>query len=451
MADRRYRALLVTNWEFPDDPTGLPPLRGPQVDAGIMRAALTDERTGLHTVADVEVVANAGKQEVLLRLEDFFRDAGRDDQLLLYYSGHGQLDLAGRLFLCARDSKVDRLLATAVAARDISDLMDESRARAKVVVLDCCHSGGFKGGADLPEGLAGRGRFVLSSSLPGQRTKDAEDDTAGSPFTRFVVEVLSSGAPDDDHDGYVSVDDLYHHVTKRMSDAGLSTPQRRFDDAVASVAVARTPSQAPTPTVTPPIEPAPATLADFLKADGFERRGRPELAAPLYRRVAGAGLGDWSTLAAFRQAKIATDPDQAASAYRQVIAGQHPEWSAEAAYRLGKALAEASDYEGSEQAFLTAVELDHLTWSPAAAVELADWIAVRTEPADTLVEAKPLLDHALGARSDETAARAAHYLGHLYAQTNDNMAARAAFRRAVLLSVPVWSAQAASALDRLRT
>ncbi|HEY3750631.1 MAG TPA: caspase family protein, partial [Pseudonocardiaceae bacterium] len=276
MADRRYRALLVTNWEFPDDPTGLPPLRGPQVDAGIMRAALTDERTGLHTAADVEVVANAGKQEVLLRLEDFFRDAGRDDQLLLYYSGHGQLDLAGRLFLCARDSKVDRLLATAVAARDISDLMDESRARAKVVVLDCCHSGGFKGGADLPEGLAGRGRFVLSSSLPGQRTKDAEDDTAGSPFTRFVVEVLSSGAPDDDHDGYVSVDDLYHHVTKRMSDAGLSTPQRRFDDAVASVAVARTPSQAPTPTVTPPIEPAPATLADFLKADGFERRGRPE-------------------------------------------------------------------------------------------------------------------------------------------------------------------------------
>jgi hypothetical protein len=427
MAERRYRALLVTNAEFPDDPHGLPPLRGPRTDAEVLRVALTDPRTGLHHADDVMVVADAAKQEVMLALEDFFRDAARDDQLLLYYSGHGQLDLAGRLYLCARDSKADRLMATAIPTRDISDMMDESRARAKVVVLDCCHSGGFKSGADLPQGLAGKGRFVVTSALTSQLTKDADADDAASPFTRFVAEVLATGAPDDDHDGYVSVDDLYQHVTARMRAAGLSTPQRRFDEAVASVAVAKTPTTVRLPE--PPARPINRDeLRDkFVRANSLEH-DQPWLAIPLYREVAEATVDDWSTLAALRLANLiaADDLDTAQHFYRQVMAADHPEWSPEATYRL-------AHLSTDPDICRLAAASHHPTWAPLAALDMAERIAGLNSPVDTLRKAHSHLENACCATDHAVASKAYLLLCQLHEKVGNRGAARACRLRAELL------------------
>ena len=66
--------------------------------------------------------------EVLREVEDFLRSASRQDTLLLYYSGHGVLDQSNEFFLCARDSRTDRLRSTAVKASDIRQMIDESAA-----------------------------------------------------------------------------------------------------------------------------------------------------------------------------------------------------------------------------------------------------------------------------------------------------------------------------------
>ena len=39
------------------------------------------------------------KQEITTSMERFFSGAGRDDRLLLYYSGHGLLDVNNRLYI----------------------------------------------------------------------------------------------------------------------------------------------------------------------------------------------------------------------------------------------------------------------------------------------------------------------------------------------------------------
>ncbi|GLW95212.1 caspase family protein [Actinokineospora globicatena] len=244
MAERTYRALVVANWSFPDDPDGLAPLLGPERDAELMRSALTAPGVGLHRPEHVRVLANADQRGVMLALDEFFDGAARDDQLLLYYSGHGKLDAHGNLHLAARDTRANRVMSTGVSARAVVEMMAASRARAKVVLLDCCHSGGFKSAPDLPRHLAGRGVFVLASSLSVQLTKDAERAGEPSPFTRYAAECLTTGHPATG--GYVTVDDLYRHISDRMADADLSTPQRRFDDAVDTIALARTRASAPT-------------------------------------------------------------------------------------------------------------------------------------------------------------------------------------------------------------
>src|SRR5437879_7188726 len=73
----------------------------------------------------------------------FFSNRTPDDLLLLYYSGHGILGRGNRLFLATTGSNLDAPRERSIAAQEIRDFIDESRAQRQVIVLDCCHSGAF--------------------------------------------------------------------------------------------------------------------------------------------------------------------------------------------------------------------------------------------------------------------------------------------------------------------
>jgi uncharacterized caspase-like protein len=163
----------------------------------VLRDALCDRDAGLFAADNVRLVTERTMAEVLREAEDLLRSATRQDTVLLYYSGHGVLDQSGELFLCTHDSRTERLRSTAVKASDLRAMMDESAAAATVVVLDCCHSGRFKGG-ELRTALAGRGRFVVTSSRSGELAHDARLRNHASLFTHHLAEAIRHGAPDGD-------------------------------------------------------------------------------------------------------------------------------------------------------------------------------------------------------------------------------------------------------------
>ncbi|APU16603.1 caspase family protein [Actinoalloteichus fjordicus] len=168
-ADRRYRALLIGNGDFPNDPHGLPALHGPAADVALLRRALVDGDGALFAREDVLVLPDRRVQRLRESLDGFFASAERDDVLLLYYSGHGRLDLDNRLHLCAKDTRTASLRATALRAEDVNEMISSSPARSTIVVLDCCHSGAFKG-ADVLRGmepLAGPGGVGGSAGSGG--------------------------------------------------------------------------------------------------------------------------------------------------------------------------------------------------------------------------------------------------------------------------------------------
>ena len=135
MAKTRYRALLIGNARFERDPHNLPALKGPPEDLKILERALTAAETGLHDAADVRTLLDATKPELSEAIDDFFQTAGADDQLLLYYSGHGRQDAYNNLYLCARDTRTDRLNSSAVADSEISQMIRNSRAARTVIGL----------------------------------------------------------------------------------------------------------------------------------------------------------------------------------------------------------------------------------------------------------------------------------------------------------------------------
>ena len=140
--------------------------------AGI-RDRLTFSKTGLFDAAHVTVLTDAPHFEVLQTIERTVRQASKSDLLLLYYSGHGQCDEAGRLHLAALNTRLDTLGSTSVPIDQVKNYIDLARTNRIVLILDCCYSGAvggafMKGGVDeeLQQVSRGQGIYILRHRAP---------------------------------------------------------------------------------------------------------------------------------------------------------------------------------------------------------------------------------------------------------------------------------------------
>ena len=227
MGHPSYRALLIGNSRFPDDRQNLQPLEGPVNDVALLRDALADPQVGLFDPQRVRILPERTSQEILMEVEQFFESVTRAEHLLFYYSGHGLLSVQNKLFLCARDTRTDRLQSTAVSSDVINAVIDASGATTTIIILDCCHSGAFKGGS-LPDTLKGSGRFLLTSCRTGELANDANEINHASVFTHHLIEGLRGGARDHNGNGYIDLNEIYDYVHGRLSALGKQIPQRRF-------------------------------------------------------------------------------------------------------------------------------------------------------------------------------------------------------------------------------
>ncbi|MDR7275996.1 caspase family protein [Catenuloplanes atrovinosus] len=241
---------MIGNSTYPADEHNLQPLKGPVRDIAALHRALADPRTGMFADLDVTLLPEATSGRAIRALGRFFGAATRDDVLLFFFSGHGRLDRDGRLHLCMQDTDSTDLLATAVSSARINEFADASRARNIVIILDCCHAGAFRGG-DVPDAVAGPGRYVLTSCRGTQLADDATVDNGTSVFTQHLVDGLLTAAPDHDGDGYVGFSDLYTYVDRRMRASAKQIPQRRVDGD-GDVRLARRPEGAAPPAPPPP-------------------------------------------------------------------------------------------------------------------------------------------------------------------------------------------------------
>jgi hypothetical protein len=227
MARNSYHALLITNSAFEEDPFNLPDLVGPRSDLGLMYDALCNERTGIFQRSNIKSVMDWPRAEIQSAIEELFAIAGMNDTALLYYSGHGKTDWHGQLFLCASDTLAENLEDTAVGAKWVSEVIENSAASSVLVILDCCHSGAFKG-TSLTGDIGGQGRYVLASNSASTVAPDGHISEGGSPFTRVFAEALLDGADDSDDDGFVTVEDVYEFLHRRAKNTPNLKPKRDF-------------------------------------------------------------------------------------------------------------------------------------------------------------------------------------------------------------------------------
>ncbi len=281
-------ALIIASAQYSDP--ALHSLCAPISDAKSLGGVLSNP-----TIGDFQVkeLVDRPHDEVAFAIDEFFDNRRPDDLLLLYFSGHGIKDVDGRLYFATADTRSTRLLSTAVAASLVNDIMQRSRSRSQLLILDCCYSGAFARGmvakSDNSVGtldqFPGTGRIVLTASDATQYSLEpasaaGECTPSLSIFTESLIDGLQTGAADINRDGHITLDELYEYTLARVLErTPAQKPMKWVLGATGEIIIARNPLP-----ITEPVELRP-TLIGYIDNSSYPavRRGAVEELGRLLR------------------------------------------------------------------------------------------------------------------------------------------------------------------------
>jgi hypothetical protein len=129
----RYFAVVIGNNTYRD--AGYAPLKSAASDATAVSSVL-QSRYGYQTT----VLLNASRLEILSALNDAREKLGANDNLLIYYAGHGEMDGAGKGYWVPSDGVAGNS-KTWISNAQISDMLNTMPAKHVLTVVDSCYSG----------------------------------------------------------------------------------------------------------------------------------------------------------------------------------------------------------------------------------------------------------------------------------------------------------------------
>jgi ATP-dependent Clp endopeptidase proteolytic subunit ClpP len=240
---RRSRAVLIGTSVYQDE--SLPDVPSVANNLADLAAVLADPGTGVFAPECCTVVENSTDVRAVARLLTDVASAA-EDVLFIYYAGHGILGARRHeLYLGLPETDVDGLHYSALSMDWMRDVLLNSRAATKVLVLDCCFSG-----RGLDDVLADEESVVLSQvGVSGTYTLTSGPDNkpslapVGADHTAFSGELLAllrDGVPG----GPAELDLLlvYRQLLSRMAEQGWPTPRQRGTDNVHDLALGRNPA-----------------------------------------------------------------------------------------------------------------------------------------------------------------------------------------------------------------
>jgi|GEM_PF-2139162 len=175
------------------------------------------------------------KDSILNGLSSWLSKAAPEDTMLIYFSGHGFQDKAGKMYLAPIDCDPQDPSATGIPIELVREKIAGCKAGLRVLVLDACHAGSEKGDSESRE-LTTKDLQAVFENLEGVVTlascKANEksliwEDKQQSLFSYWFNQGLK-GHADQDTNGAVDIDELYKFVERRVrrtADARFRRPQ----------------------------------------------------------------------------------------------------------------------------------------------------------------------------------------------------------------------------------
>jgi Caspase domain len=205
------RVILLGASEFLDEK--LPSL--PSVKNNIFELKRLIEDSGvigipsqnICTLLDQEHASVVATQVALQAREAF-------DTLFIYYAGHGKISRSGELLLTVKGTNTNALEASTIHFRVISDIVLNSPAAKKIIVIDSCFSGraiNFMGVVeDLVKANTIEGTYLITSVPRNDLAQAFDTEKIYTAFTSKLIRAIRDGISN--NKSYITINDIYNFV-----------------------------------------------------------------------------------------------------------------------------------------------------------------------------------------------------------------------------------------------
>ena len=198
------RALLIGINDYPGFP-----LKGCIEDINQLEQVIARNGDGSKNFHVKKLPNIQSCKEVMDNIEQLFHDDC--DAALFYFSGLGYINTTGGEIVMP-DSLSETSYYTGIQMSSIMEIVNNSKVKNKIVILDCCHSGEIgrykihSAGSDLYPGV---------SILTACRNDETAMEIGGHGiFTELLCDALKGGAAD--FSGNISIGNIYAYIDRSL-------------------------------------------------------------------------------------------------------------------------------------------------------------------------------------------------------------------------------------------
>jgi hypothetical protein len=326
------KAILIGAAQY-DDPA-LAEIAQARTNVDDLAAILAAPELGGFLPGNVRTMVNPRhKEDAGLEIARWCRTA--TDTLVVYYTGHGLVDINGELLLATSDTIEAEKEYLSLRAEMLRRAVNQSDAKIKIFIVDCCYSGRAFGQAMANEasgvldqiettgtcGLASAPRHLASLFVEGERH---------TVFSGELITVLREGLPDEG--ALLSLFAVYRELRRRMRKREHPEPKIVHSDSVSEFALVRNRAHHPAEKRVPraerrPTTPGPAPVSARALASPRAPAAAPAPSSPA-PAPAPAPWGTRSLLHTIAEADafVAGFPGSGTTDTELATAASHPSW-----------------------------------------------------------------------------------------------------------------------------
>jgi tetratricopeptide (TPR) repeat protein len=219
----KYHAILIAEEDYQ---AGWKKLKNPVRDANRLRNILINQYS--FDSENVDTLYNRSRSDILETIINRCKQLGPDDNLLIFYAGHGDTthDRLGNLegYLVPVEAPLNKDWYY-INAANIKSALLRSNARHILIMLDACYSGSFTRGDKEPEKNAAD--LCNQYLLPSRKVMASGSSNQQVPDNSFFINIIANSLQNST--GNLSTQDLWIDVYKKMPKTGfdgmVTTPQ----------------------------------------------------------------------------------------------------------------------------------------------------------------------------------------------------------------------------------
>ncbi len=146
------------------------------------------------------------------------------DMLVVYFAGHGLLAHNNELYLSLSGTDPDELQTSALRYQLLREILVNSPAKHRILVLDCCFSGRATEALSNSPSLNISGTHILTAT-PSTEMALAPSGRRNTAFTGALLHLLRNGIPGGPEK--LTLSDVYTQLWSALNEQGLPLPQNR--------------------------------------------------------------------------------------------------------------------------------------------------------------------------------------------------------------------------------